>query len=131
MAEAVDDHACQRGGEAHFNQDSLSAVHTELFFGIQATVAVFGIFRHNAGEIGEENFLHFIHPIVGQAVSLAVGDEVIVFVVPKQGIGAGGIDTLTVVLLQIDAPVEIAETNLTVGFYGLVEDVYIGNTVIL
>ena len=73
--------------------------------------------------MGDGELCHLIHAIVRQTVALGVGDEVVVFIVPDEGVGAGKIVARALVLAAVHAPVEVAEANLKVPGDGLVDAV--------
>ena len=58
-----------------------------------------------------------------QTVALGVGDEVVVFIVPDEGIGTREIVARALVLAAVHAPVEVAEANLKVPGDGLMDAV--------
>ena len=50
-----------------------------------------------------------------ETVARREGDEIIIFILPEKGIGAGGIFAGAIAALAVQIPVEIAEGDLAVA----------------
>lgn len=120
FAEPVEDHARERVLEAELYLLRLPGEHAEDRLSVAREIERFGLLRHDARLLGDGELCHLVHAIVRQTVALGVGDEVVVFIVPDEGIGTREIVARALVLAAVHAPVEVAEANLKVPGDGLV-----------
>ena len=123
FAEPVDDHARERVLEAELYLLRLPGEHAEDGLSVAREIERFGLLGHEAGLVADGELCHLVHAVVRQTVALGVGDEVVVFVVPDEGVGAGKIVARALVLAAVHAPVKVAEADLKVPGDGLVDAV--------
>lgn len=86
FAEPVEDHARERVLEAELYLLRLPGEHAEDGFSVAREIERFGLLRHDARLLGDGELCHLVHAVVRQTVALRVGDEIVVFVVPDEGV---------------------------------------------
>ena len=76
------------------------------------------------GFVGQGNVAHAIYPVAGDAVPGREGQQIIIFIVLAQTVGAGGVGPVPVFPHAVQTPVEVAEADLPVLGNGLLNGVH-------
>ena len=123
--EAVNDDASQRIVKAHFDRLRLAGKHTENAPAISGNVQLPRLRVAVARLGGLRDVRHFVHTVVRDAVALRMRDQIVILIVPAQGVGAGSVGAVAVMALTVNAPVKVAEGDLGIVRNGVVDAIHV------
>ena len=128
FAETVDQRADHVAAPLEGHARELAAVHAEEAACVFRCVELLELLLALAGLVGDGQTQDLVHAVVlDLPVVCVIGNKVVVFIVPQQAPGADAIPLPAVaqLLLPADVPLEVLETDLTVGIDCLVQHVHV------
>ena len=128
LAEPVDQHAGHAVFALQRHRHALAAEHAEQPLGVVGHVEFPEPLAAVAGLAGHGDAQHLVHAeMLDAVVRGVVGDQVVIFVVPRQAPGAQLVPRAVAAQLHFagDVPLEILEPDLRIGIDGLVQLVHV------
>ena len=114
-AKAIQNHVDQAVVKPQLHRGAFPGVHLEQTVGVLYQVFPRQLRAGRPAQLGQLNVAHPIHPVGGDTVAGGVGQQVAVFVVLAQAVGAGLVIPIPVFPGAVQGKVKIPEGDLLVS----------------